>query len=719
VDALTFLSSYVVLSLVDLAIAIYVYGRARLRVVNQVFAFLGVTVGFWTLSIALAHNPSTSSVHSVRSTFAAASLMVLALLTLLYVFPSGSFPKSRVYFLLAAAGLSFFVLSYTSMLVRDRLEASAGLAVAYGPMYPVFGLYAVSCLVLGAALVRQNVKEARGRARVQLWYLIAGLLIPGIGIGITNLLIPLLFGASRYGQYGPIFTLIFLAVTAHALIRHRLMNVRLIISRSVSHLVAFLISGSLFVIAVSLAARPVIARFGLPTPADVALLFMLALLCQPVTRRLQRALDRYLYRVPYDYQGTIQDASRIMVSTLDLPSLLDHVCNVIGRALHPETVTVYLRYTGAEGYSRAARYQVGEDDGSQVPHMLPRESPLVAVFARHRGPLLRDDHRTDRDEEVRAAVEMASRLGGECVHPLFDERQLEGFFIVGPKLSGDPYFVEDLRLLTTVISQAAVAIKNAQLYRQVSLMESEKRRIERLAATTALAAGIAHEIKNPLVAIKTFAELLPERVSDPEFREDFARVMIREIERIDELIGRLGNLGTGPGHGLVPVDLREPVEEMLTLLSSRLEQTRVTAERSYEAEQPWISGDVAQLKQLFLNVFMNALESMPDGGRLTVRLARRWSSGRPMLFAEIRDTGSGITAELLDHVFDPFVTTEPRGSGLGLSICRGICDAHRAAIWAQNNPHGPGATIVMEFPAAQADGVNQSDAETRGDPQAT
>ena len=72
-----------------------------------------------------------------------------------------------------------------------------------------------------------------------------------------------------------------------------------------------------------------------------------------------------------------------------------------------------------------------------------------------------------------------------------------------------------------------------------------------------------------------------------------------------------------------------------------------------------------------------------------------------MLFAEIRDTGSGITAELLDHVFEPFVTTKPRGSGLGLSICRGICDAHRAAIWAQNNPHGPGATIVIEFPAAQ------------------
>jgi two-component system nitrogen regulation sensor histidine kinase GlnL len=233
-------------------------------------------------------------------------------------------------------------------------------------------------------------------------------------------------------------------------------------------------------------------------------------------------------------------------------------------------------------------------------------------------------------------------------------------------------------------------------------LEGEKRRAERLAAWSALAAGIAHEIKNPLVSIKTFAELLPERYTDIDFRENFSKVAIKEIERIDSLVGRLRGLGAPSIQTLHPLDIRQPIEEILSLLVGQLEQTRIRVSKRYEGDLPQISGDHAQLKQVFLNLFMNSLDAMEPGGQLTIRLSTQSGYGRDIVRVEVRDTGKGIPEELLDKIFNPFVTTKHKGSGLGLAICRGIMDSHKATIRAENNPDGFGAALILEFPVTSA-----------------
>jgi signal transduction histidine kinase len=108
------------------------------------------------------------------------------------------------------------------------------------------------------------------------------------------------------------------------------------------------------------------------------------------------------------------------------------------------------------------------------------------------------------------------------------------------------------------------------------------------------------------------------------------------------------------------------------------------------------------LKQLLLNVLLNAIEAMPKGGELTIRIARRQSLEGHMLALEIKDTGPGIPDHLLEQIFDPFVTTKPQGSGLGLSICQGIIEAHRGTIVARNNTGGSGATIIIGLPITQS-----------------
>jgi signal transduction histidine kinase len=410
-----------------------------------------------------------------------------------------------------------------------------------------------------------------------------------------------------------------------------------------------------------------------------------------------------------------------------------------------------------------------------------------------------------------------ARIGGEIAFPLFQDEVLAGFIVIGDKRSGDPFYSRDIDLLSTLASQAAVAMKNAHLYSQVvvaneyvdnilSTMESgviavdatghislfnlaahrltnmrftssaglsyndlpaplagplrntllegashsqletvlhghdgsdlplvysttklqdkdgtthgalivfsdlsrlkdlerEKQRAERLASFGALAAGIAHEIKNPLVAIRTFAELLPERFGDVEFREDFSKVVIKEISRIDDLVARLRGLASTGPQQVGAIDLRDPINDTLALLRGQLEQTRTAVVREFEDPAPFVSIEDSQLKQLFLNLFLNAIEAMGTDGTLTVRITRRHSQGLPLIVVDVSDTGPGISDTVAANIFDPFFTTKARGSGLGLTICRGIADAHRGTIRAERNLAGPGTVIVVELPVPSA-----------------
>jgi signal transduction histidine kinase len=695
------LFGYAILSLIDLAVGVYVYWRATPQPVSRAFACLALSVALWTVSVALAHYRPTSAPFVVRATFASASAMVLAFLVFLRAFPAGPFSWSPAFVLLALAGLTCIPISLTGLFVRDAHFGPNGLVVAYGRLYPAFGAYVLGSIALGAATVARKARLSSGRERLQIWYLLLGLLVPALGIGTTNLLIPFVFSASHVGLYGPVFTVVFLCLTAHTLIRHRLMDVRLVLSRTISHAIVLVLFGAVFVLCVAVATRIFAPQLALPLAAQAALVFLATALLSPLMRRLRHLLDRYLYRPPYDYQHTVREASRLIASTLSLPRLIESICDIINHSIRPETVAVYLRHLDSPVYSLAAT-RTHSANPPALPQTLHPTSPLIARLSLARAPLVATDATTvPHDASSRTAVHALSCMGGAAAFPMLEDDRVEGLFVLGPKRSGDPYFDVDVDLLTTLIAHATVGIKNAQLHRRMIIMEGERRRAERLAATTALAAGIAHEIKNPLVAIKTFAELLPERYGDDEFRRDFSKVVIQEIERIDELIARLRGLAA-PVSRRLPTSIRPPLDETLALLRGRIEQAGITVVVSADEDLPAIEADHAQLKQLFLNILMNAIEAMPDGGELSIQLRRQTDSDGTGVVVTIADTGTGIPVRLIDRIFDPFVTTKPDGSGLGLSICRSIADAHQATIRADNNPAGRGATVTIQFPPASS-----------------
>ena len=225
-------------------------------------------------------------------------------------------------------------------------------------------------------------------------------------------------------------------------------------------------------------------------------------------------------------------------------------------------------------------------------------------------------------------------------------------------------------------------------------LELQIRRSDRLASLGTLSAGMAHEIKNPLVSIKTFAQLLPERYQDSDFRETFSNLIGHEIDRIDSLVNQLLRFARPAKPVLKQMHVHNVLEKSLQLVGHRLYQKDIKLTRIWNAEVDTIRADADQLEQVFLNFFINAMDAMRRGGELTVCTdignrpewvtAMTHANGdghaREVLRITIRDNGEGIPAENLAHVFDPFFTTKDYGTGLGLSVVHGIIEEHGGQI---------------------------------------
>lgn len=222
-------------------------------------------------------------------------------------------------------------------------------------------------------------------------------------------------------------------------------------------------------------------------------------------------------------------------------------------------------------------------------------------------------------------------------------------------------------------------------------LEMQIRRSDRLASLGTLSAGMAHEIKNPLVSIKTFAQLLPERYQDSDFRETFFSLIGHEVDRIDSLVNQLLRFARPAKPVLKPMHVHEVLEKALLLVGHRLYQKDVKLTRSWQAEVDTIRADADQIEQVFLNFFINALDAMKTGGSLTVSTeigtTKTWPTALPdhsdvreILRISVQDDGAGIKPEDVPHVFDPFFTTKDYGTGLGLSVVHGIVQEHGGQI---------------------------------------
>ncbi len=241
-------------------------------------------------------------------------------------------------------------------------------------------------------------------------------------------------------------------------------------------------------------------------------------------------------------------------------------------------------------------------------------------------------------------------------------------------------------------------------------LEDQVRRTDRLASIGTLSAGMAHEIKNPLVTLKTFTQLLPDRYDDEDFRQTFSSLVGQEVKRIDSIVNQLLRFARPAKPSLHPAHVHDILNNSIQLIQQQLKQKQITLVQSFTQQRDLIRGDANLLTQAFVNFFLNAIDAMENGGTLTVATEHTEVETPQMtldgafiqemrLRIAISDTGSGIKREDIPHVFDPFFTTKSSGTGLGLSVSHSIITEHNGIMEVESEL-GKGSTFSLLFPLA-------------------
>lgn len=285
--------------------------------------------------------------------------------------------------------------------------------------------------------------------------------------------------------------------------------------------------------------------------------------------------------------------------------------------------------------------------------------------------------------------------------PLVAGEKIIGIIVVDNPQSGRPINRDDLHFLQLFANQAGMAIENSMLYNRIddalsNLRDARERLVhgERLAAIGEMAADLAHELKNPLITIGGFAGRLLKSLPDESREHHYADTIVNEVSRLEKMLADILAFSRKPTICYSACELGEILQDCFNSCAATLEDHSITLSTNL-ADGRWpLLGDAHQLKQVFLNLVLNACEAMPNGGCLNVR-AERSSAEKNAVQICLSDTGIGIPAEMLPQIFNPFFTTKIHGTGLGLAIVNRILLNHNGGIKAANTDSGALFTVTL------------------------
>ncbi len=408
--------------------------------------------------------------------------------------------------------------------------------------------------------------------------------------------------------------------------------------------------------------------------------------------------------------GVLNEFSRVLASTLDSGRLIKAALEKTADLFGADGVALMNADQDAESMHLVqGRFQgVYQKSLFSVP---VGEGVTGRVYA-ERKPVLVTDAMADPRLFAEAAAQIGSHPRAMMVVPLIVQQdRVIGVLLVSSRETG-VYDDEDLQTLQALGSTLAVALENARLYEDLQVLLRERERTqammihtEKMAALGRLVASLAHEINNPLQAVLGCLTLAREELEEAPDSPcgdgeivSYIDIAEGEVDRISEIVHRMRDFYRPARDGIQRTDVHEILEKVLDLSTTQLERSDVVVRCDWEPALPEIYATPDYLMQVFLNLLLNAVDAMPQGGVLTIRTRRRIDPRQvPGVRIEFEDTGVGIEPEVLSRIFEPFFTTKPKGSGLGLSISYSIIQAHDGEIRVSSRP-GEGTVFTLLLP---------------------
>ena len=459
-----------------IALALFVWSARRDSSVNRWFAAFSLFVASWVLGVA-GLQAGTHLDGWARFTFASAALIPASFLAFMRSYPTPSaWPSAFVLRVALAIAATIALLSLTtSLMVYDTNLTAGGLSRKTGPLYPLFFAYFLITWAAAIGVFISKWRHSRGIPRAQLQYLGAGIISSALGATSANLLIPFATGRSTYSWVGPYFGLLLVALVGHAIIRHRLMDLRLFINRSLAYALTIALASGVVIVAAELF-FPAWDAQAVPVHPYVLIvgLVVLILLTNPAQRLFSRVIDPYLFRGRADSTAALHGATRSLSTLMQPSELSKELHQLLSDAFVPEAfIMVVRRFDSDELEQLASDSPTGID--------LPM---LASLLATQPNPSVLLVSPSGLSGSAQATQEALRRAGIELVVTLVRRGQLLGAILLGPRRSGDAYFTNDLVFIESVAELASIALENALLYRQrIQMFEYAERLLESLDST--------------------------------------------------------------------------------------------------------------------------------------------------------------------------------------------------------------------------------------------
>jgi signal transduction histidine kinase len=586
-----------------------------------------------------------------------------------------------------------------------------GVGVAASPLVRLnWARLTLTAWVFGALMVTLSLLVRRLRStssrveRLRLTYLAGGAAAAIFFTG-TDLLTHFGFESPPLGALATTLYLFFLAQTLQRL---RLLDLHELLGKVASLSVLALILASIYGVLVSWVG----SRTGLFLFNTLVASFVILILFEPLRAKVEEWVVATLFRERFQMLRALTALKQRVASIIEADELSRVVLETLHETRRVTHASIYLLAEDRPGF-----FLLAHRGPQPVPFLdaAAARGLLAAAAAGQKALLVENierrlaEIRAEPPENTRKLREELKRLNDTLgamgqmkagiTVPLVGGERIIGFLNLWDERVPEAYASDEIAMVLEIAERVSTVVENSKLFDRM------KER-DRLAALGEMAAGLAHEIRNPLGAIKGAAQCLDPKQFQGEDSE-FLGVIVEEVNRLNGVVTQFLDYSRPLKQAFGPTDLNDVLTRTVKLLQTESERAHVEIKLELCADLPKATADAEQLKQVFINLAQNAMQAMPGGGTLTIRTVRpdegAWRlSGlvRGQEFVEVRfaDTGKGIPDEAQKHIFVPFYTTKEKGTGLGLAICQRLVKSHSGTI-SVSSKVGEGTEFVVRLPA--------------------
>jgi signal transduction histidine kinase len=681
----------------NLLLLIFILLKGRRKRLNQSFAILSSTVMVWNFGYFLMYiSPSEkfALLFGRQIIFFGAVFLPPTFLYFLMVLINKFTMQTKIVCLTAFfLSLILFLLNFKGFITNNVVRYSWGYLPVASKNGFLFIFLFIFCNVYNLNLLFKAIKSTSGIKHNQLKYIFLGASI-AYGGGITNFLTIHLGQEIAVYPIGNGMVLTWLGIVAYAVYKHHLMDIDVVIKKgAVYAYLSFLVFIPCMFIIIFAQKYFFSQTNFLFSVLALCTLLLASLVILKLKPEIEEYIERKLFKSKFEYKKALRELSEIIISFLDERELFKKAGHILIKDLGTEKISFFLLDKEKKAYTLRASQNLVEPKIRE----LPPDDPFFHWLQTKKKAVVKDEiEGMVNDPQITSVVKTMESMQSEVCIPLIARGELIGIINLGRKRHHEMYSHEDLDVLTHFAAQASIALENARLYQEMQRTHQLMRRSDRMASLGSLTAGLAHEIRNPLVTIKTFLDLFPQRYKDKEFRGDFLRLTASEVDRINTLITNLLNFARPSKPKFEKADVNQVIKEVITLVAVEAKKKDISIDADLR-DAPRAKFDANQMKQVFLNILLNAIDAISAHGSISITNRSIYKKGKEYAQIEIADTGKGIPKKILDSIFDPFFTTKEKGSGLGLAISHQIVQEHKGTIEVESMPK-KGTTFSVTIP---------------------